>query len=105
MRAGKGTRESAGILRRYRWGTSFFPRLTERGHIMNRSRRIAALGVLAMACAPVTARATIIFSDDFDAGTSISRYDGYAQDNDTAAETPGAIADLSNPGAAGYDVG
>ncbi len=50
------------------------------------NNKVAVFAALAMACAPVVASATVLFSDDFDAGASATRYDIYAQDNDTAVE-------------------
>jgi autotransporter-associated beta strand protein len=48
--------------------------------------KMAVLSALAMACAPVVASATVLFSDDFDAGTSGTRYDSFSQDNDAGVE-------------------
>src|SRR5262245_5773460 len=45
---------------------------------------------LALAVAPVLASAqTVLFSDNYDAGTSISRYDFYSLDNETNPATYG----------------
>ena len=52
---------------------------------MKSGKKIATFSALAFACAPVVARATTLFSDDFDAGTSATRYDSYSLD--TAAGT------------------
>lgn len=56
---------------------------------MNRSTFVAA--ALALACAPVVSSAqTVLFSDNYDAGTSASRYDFYSLDNETTPSTYGA---------------
>ena len=64
---------------------------------MKSGKKVAAMTALVLACAPVVAEATVYFSDTFDAGTSGTRYDGYAQDNDPDVEPVGQIADLANP--------
>ena len=55
---------------------------------MKYGMKVGALSVIVLACAPVVTSATVIFNDDFDAGTSGTRYDQFNQDNDTAADPP-----------------
>src|SRR5687768_12967974 len=52
---------------------------------MMKLRNSLAVSALALAIAPVAARAQqqVVFSDNFDAGTSASRYDLFHVDNDT----------------------
>jgi hypothetical protein len=56
---------------------------------MKTGTKSAVVGALAMACAPVIAHATVLFTDNFDAGTSATRYDTFIFDragqNDAAA--------------------
>ena len=49
---------------------------------MKSRKQAAALGVLALACAPVTAAsaATVLFSDNFDTAASAARYDQFIFD-------------------------
>ena len=54
-----------------------------------RSRKpVAVVGALALACSPVVASAaTVLFSDNFDAGASAGRYDQFAFDRGTPVPT------------------
>ena len=56
---------------------------------MKSRTRMVGLGALAIACAPVVASATVLFQDNFDAGTSGTRYDQFifdrANQNDASA--------------------
>src|SRR4029079_3297687 len=47
---------------------------------MKSGKKAAALGAIVVACAPVVARATTFFTDNFDAGTSGANYDPYGAD-------------------------
>jgi len=70
------------------------------------ARSVAAAAGAAIVLAPAIGRAqTVLFSDDFDAGTSASRYDVYSVDNQTTPPTFGtgtAAGDVAHDFAFNY---